>query len=251
VALIETALGIVATAVVKEAIVRPRQIGSVARAYCDRVRKPLLLISGPSILRSVVGPPVKAEATTSRAAPITVPNRTFGAVLAVGVLERQNRPDLVVQEWQRVADKVFVVVPPWWSPTTWLNPSNEWLIDPSLKHAAPLWNSRQRVYLLRMSDKWYGAGTWNQKNSTTTPPRITTRLSQRLTSQNPTAIPMATPDFRMSGPNGTSKTDSLAPFNTDPLPQSSDTSQQPTATHMTMIGDNLPDYDDLGSLPFE
>jgi hypothetical protein len=155
--LLKTALGLVASAYVKDAVMKPKQMGRVVRAYCDRARKPLLLVHGDALVHRVLGAPVKAEVVTTRAYPIAAPAKSFGAVLVVGTLERLKRPDRALTEWHRVADKVFVVVPSWWSPHTWLDPRHRWFIDPSLKLAAPLWTSVDGTHLLVVSDSSYGA----------------------------------------------------------------------------------------------
>lgn len=179
---LKAALGIVASAYVKDAVVRPRQLGHVARAYCDRVGKPLLLIHGGTLTHHLLGAPVHAEAKTTQAYPISVPTKTFGAVLAVGVLERSRRPDQAMTEWHRVADKVFVVVPSWWSPHTWLDPRHRWFVDSSLKVVAPLWTSVDGTRLLVVSDRGYGSPRCNPSLQTTSPmasrrPSISTQPS--------------------------------------------------------------------------
>lgn len=220
---LKAALGLAATAVVKDAVMKPRQIGAVARSYCDRTGKPLLLLSEPTVVSKLIGAPVKADVSLVGAGPLRVPDKTFGAVLAVGVLEREKRPDLALQEWRRVADAVFVVVPPWWSPMTWLDPGNQWYIEPSLKRAAPLWNDRQRVYLLQVSDNGYGRRSWSP---TTSPSPIP--IPPRPSPPDTNSLPV--PDLRSEN-TGASV-----------LPSS--------ATHLVTIEGELPDYDDLVNQPF-
>jgi hypothetical protein len=72
-----------------------------------------------------------------------------------------------MSEWSRVADKVFVIVPSWFSPHTWFDPTHRWVIDPTLKMAAPLWTGRRCVYLLKVSDSGYGMRPWNPTTSKT------------------------------------------------------------------------------------
>lgn len=167
--MLKVALGLAASAYVKDAVVRPRQMGKVARDYCDRVGKPLLFVRCSGIADRILGSPVRAEAVTDRAYPVRVPDKTFGAVFAVGVLERQRRPDLAMREWRRVADRVLVVVPSWFSPHTWLDPTHRWVIDPQLKQAAPLWNDKRRTYLLEVSDTGYGVRPWSPTKKTPSP----------------------------------------------------------------------------------
>lgn len=165
--LLKAALGAAVSAAVSDAVVKPRQLGRIARAHADRVGRPLLLIHGNGIVHHTVGAPVRADVSTSRAYPLPYPAGRFGAILAVGILETLKRPDVALQEWRRVADKVFVVVPAWWSPQAWLSPSNRWFIDSSLRRAWPTWNWRNRVYLLPLSDNRYAAPSWQQRTTTT------------------------------------------------------------------------------------
>jgi len=160
VSLLKAALGFAASAYANDVVLRPRQMGKVARGYCDRVGKPLLFMRCAGLTDRLVGPPVRAEAEADRAYPVRVPDKTFGAVFAVGVLERQSRPWVALAEWRRVADRVFVVVPSWFSPHAWLDPTHQWVIDPRLKMAAPLWNGQRHVRLLEMSDSGYGKRPW-------------------------------------------------------------------------------------------
>lgn len=179
--LVKAALGYIASAYVNDAVLRPRQLGAAARAYCDRARKPLLLIQGAGLAATFLGAPVRAEVTSSRAYPLGCPNRVFGAILAVGTLERLQRPDLALREWRRAADKVFVVVPSWWAPHAWFDPENRWWIDADLRRARPLWTADRRVYLLSVSDKGYGQPRWSpsmQQSRPMTPPKRSLMMSR-------------------------------------------------------------------------
>lgn len=190
----KAALGFAASAAVKDAYIRPRQMGQLARNYCDRVRKPLLLIHRPGVVGSMTGPPVRAEYTLSKALPVRYPNKSFGAIFATGILEREKHPGAVLGEWKRVADRVIVVVPSWWSPHAWLNPSNRWVIDPSLKMAAPLWDGRRHVHLLEVSDRAYAPRPWRSKSSQASP--SATMSPSRMSSPNPSRIPMLSPSLK-------------------------------------------------------
>lgn len=183
VSFLNTALGYLAAAYVKDVIVRPKQVARLARDYCTRVKKPLLNVGAgtrqTSLRAALLGPTLWGDVNVDIAGARGVepgprvvtfgspydlrrwPDRYFGAVIASHVLEHLERPDVALAEWRRVADKVFVVVPPWWAPHAWLNPSHKWFIDASLKTAYPVWTDRQRVYLLPVSDKSYGARPWN------------------------------------------------------------------------------------------
>lgn len=167
--LLKAALGLAASAFMNDAVVRPRQMGRLARDYCDRAGKPLLLMTCRGLTQKMMGVPVRAEAETDRAYPVRAPDKAFGAVLVVGVLERQVRPDLAMREWRRVADRVFVVVPSWFAPHTWLDPTHRWVIDPKVKVAAPLWNGQQHVRLLEVSDNGYGGPPWTKTNRSARP----------------------------------------------------------------------------------
>lgn len=182
---IKAALGFAASAVVKDAYIRPRQMGQIAQNYCDRVHKPLLLIHRPGIVGTALGPPVKAEYMLTRALPVRYPDKSFGAIFATGILEREKHPGVVLGEWNRVAERVIVVVPSWWSPYTWLNPRNRWVIDPSLKTAAPLWDGRRHVYLLEVSDRAYAAHPWRPTSSRPIPSSTTSPTPPTPTPSNP------------------------------------------------------------------
>lgn len=171
---LKTALGVAASAYVKDAVLRPKQVGNVARVYCDRVRKPLLLVHGDGLVHRLLGEPARADMATTRAYPIAASPKAFGAVLAVGVLERLRRPDRALTEWHRVADKVFVVVPSWWSPHAWLDLRNRWFIDSSLKSVTPLWTSADGTRLLAVSDSGYGSPRCNLSPPMTSPSRSMT-----------------------------------------------------------------------------
>jgi len=220
--LLKTALGLVASAYVKDAVMKPKQVGRVVRAYCDRVCKPLLFVHGDALVHRVLGAPVRAEVTTTRAYPIAAPARSFGAVLVVGTLERLKRPDRALTEWHRVADKVFVVVPSWWSPHTWLDPRHRWFIDPSLKLAAPLWTSVDGTHLLVVSDNSYGA-------SRCSPSPLTTSRSGMATGPSPSPSP--------TSPRNP-PTDRSLPEDTDPLQfvMSPDSAEDTTSPYGEMPG---------------
>lgn len=149
--IVKAALGFAVATYVNDVVVQPRQVGALARRYCDHVGKPLLLIRGESAAGAILGAPVKVEAEQRRAYPIRVPDKTFGAVLAVDTLERLKNPQAAVREWNRVADKVFAVVPSAWSLYAWLDPSNRWVIRGD--RALPLWTRSRRVRLLNLSDR--------------------------------------------------------------------------------------------------
>lgn len=219
--LLKAALGLAATAYMNDAVVRPRSAGRLARAHCDRVGKPLLLIRGERVADVLLGDPVKADHVQRRAYPVQVPDCTFGAVVVVNVLERLRRPDVALREWRRVADKLFVVVPSWWAPHAWVDPGNRWLVHPDLTRAMPLWNgSRQTTALLPVSDSRYGTRRWNPKTraSATTPP------SRSPSPPQPSPSPSAPSDLLPSKASPPSRTPDPAFYvmDTDALPDLED-----------------------------
>jgi ubiquinone/menaquinone biosynthesis C-methylase UbiE len=60
------------------------------------------------------------------------PDRHFGAAIASHVLEHVDDPDAALRELYRVTrGPVFVVLPSWWAPHTWLYLDHRWFISPS------------------------------------------------------------------------------------------------------------------------
>jgi hypothetical protein len=154
------ALGVAGTTYLQDTVGKPARLGKLARGYCDRVGKPLLIIRAPRVIDLVLGEPVRAEATTSLAYPLPVPDKAFGAILAINVLEGLEHPDRAMGEWRRCADKVFVVAPSWWSPLTWADPTNRWLISADARSALPLWTGARGRRLLPVSDTGYRTPPW-------------------------------------------------------------------------------------------
>jgi SAM-dependent methyltransferase len=54
-------------------------------------------------------------------------DKAFGAAVASHILEHLDDPDAALQELGRVADRVFVVLPYAWLPSTWLYPDHRWV----------------------------------------------------------------------------------------------------------------------------
>lgn len=242
---LKAALGYVATAYLSDTFVKPRQLGKLARQHCDQVHKPLLLIHDAGVAHHVFGAPIKAEASRRTAYPVRVPDRTFGAVLAVGVLECLRKPDRALAEWRRVADRVFVVVPSWYSPHAWLNPSHRWFIDPSLSRALPLWNSRRGIYLLQVSDKRYGDRRWNPPSPTPTP--MTPNPASRP-SPSATGTQLTTPTFPGQSLPSPRPSPPTSPSTSSPSPYG----DMPDLSAMALVsGNGLPDISEvsLGSDP--
>jgi len=189
--LLKAALGFVTTGYMNDAVLKPRATGKLARSYCDRRGKPLLLIRGERLVDVVMGDPVKAEAVQRRAYPLPYRDKTFGAVMAVNVLERLKRPDLAIREWRRVAEKVFVCVPSWWAPHAWFDPGHRWVVHPNISKVMPLWTERRSIYLLPVSDKRYGARPWSQ---TTPQSRRSPQSSPSPSHETSTLSPMSSGD---------------------------------------------------------
>lgn len=157
--------GFTATAYMNDVVVKPGRVAQLARAYANKVGKPLLNIGAGtpnSSLRVILfGPTLWGDVNIDIAAPKIPhgpqhvsygdahdlsewPDKFFGAIIASHVLEHLERPDLALKEWHRVAEKVFTIVPTWWAPHTWVHPGHLWFIDPDLKTAKPLHIQRMR-----------------------------------------------------------------------------------------------------------
>lgn len=167
--ILKAALGLAASAYVKDRVMRPKAMGQIARRAADRSGKPLLLIHDSGAIHHLFGAPVETKFSTNVAYPIPVADKSFGALLAVGILERVKRPEVALAEWNRISDRVYVVVPSWWSPHAWIDPGVRWLIDPSLDRATPLWTSACRSRLLNVSDSRYGTRQCVQTTSAAPP----------------------------------------------------------------------------------
>lgn len=172
----KAALGAVAAAYANHALVRPGKVATLARTYANRVGKPMLTFVPPpgATLKSIFMNPLALgdvnlhpDATgrdngpgqIGRGTPYRIPvaPRSFACIFSFDTLEHLDRPDLALMEWHRVADKVFIVAPPWWTPEAWLN---KWYIDPELRRAWPVWASQSRtVWLPGPTRRAYDAGT--------------------------------------------------------------------------------------------
>jgi len=182
---------------VEQAILVPNRTANLARAYAERVGGGLLSFCPPPgvhlksvFIKNCVGDvnlhhsakpgQMGVRGTTVYGNPYRLPFRdgAFAALFSYGTLERLDRPDLAILEWQRVARRVFVVVPQIWMPEAWFN---TWHISPDLRQAWPLWTRQNRViWLPPPRRRGYDAGTCP------TP-------SPQTLSQNPTRRPMGHP----------------------------------------------------------
>jgi len=167
--LIRAGLGFAAAAYARDVVQRPQQVARLARGVADRNGKPLANlgagVKGKSLRASIMGERLWGDVNLDAEAPLVAhgpdvvsfcnyyaiqwPDKHFGALFACDVLETLEYPELALREWNRVADRVFVVVPSRWRPDKW---SSRWMIDPSMKRAWPLWAKRDHVVVLPVSD---------------------------------------------------------------------------------------------------
>ena len=158
---------------------RSRQAERAARAYCDEVGKPLLVVgsgtAASSMRAAIFGPQLSGDVNLDLAgrgacptpaelyarAPVTAatwgpspcagdatdlsmyPDGTFGAVLATHVLEHLPDPKAALGEWVRVADRAYVVTPRWWAFHTWAHPGHRWFLGDAARF--PLWGHPHRL----------------------------------------------------------------------------------------------------------
>lgn len=150
------ALGAAKSAFV-DALEAPVRSAAKARLACARSGKPLLHLGiglkRHPLIAAMVGPGALGDVNLDLARPpyldaayaIQWPDRTFGALLAVRVLERLRDPARALAEWRRVADEVVVVLP---AALAWLDPSNRWYVASDLSAAYPIWQSDRRAVRL-------------------------------------------------------------------------------------------------------
>lgn len=147
-------------AYVADVVFRPAQVAREARRYAQSVGKPVLNVGagtpGSSLRVAILGATIWGDVNCDIAASkstacgnesfcwcdavrLPFPDKTFGAVIASHVLEHMADPEAAVAEWERVADRVYIVVPAWWAPHTWLHPGHCWVFweDGS---KTPLWS---------------------------------------------------------------------------------------------------------------
>jgi len=156
---------------------RSRQAERAARAYCDSVDKPMLVVGAgtpnSSLRALILGPqrsgdvnldlaghaacPTPAELYAS--APVTAgqtgppvckgnaldlsayPDGFFGAILATHVLEHLSDPEVALAEWTRVADRAYVVTPQWWTLHAWSHSGHRFMFVGGQPY--PLWGHQR------------------------------------------------------------------------------------------------------------
>jgi len=135
------------------------KFGREARRHADSTGKPMLNVGAgtpdSSLRVRLFGPTLFGDVNCDLAAdpatpcgPETVchcnasalsyPDGYFGAALASHLIEHVDDPQAVAQELERVADRVFVVVPKWWAPHTWFYTDHQWFISQD-GEPTPLW----------------------------------------------------------------------------------------------------------------
>ncbi len=238
--LAQAALGAAAVYAAQDTFLKPARVARLARGYADRTGKPLLTFVRPmgSTLKSMFteslamgdvnlhpsarpGSPTRGRVVQGNPWRLPVRNRAFGAVFSHDVLEHLDRPDLALAEWHRIADKVFVVVPAWWSPEAWFA---KWYIDGGLRRAYPLWIRTNRTVLLPSGQsRAYAATTCPTPSPRPTrgaPPQKTTNTKTRST-RSPEA-PVATSNVAPPAP--------MPPM----LPQAASEMPEPVMTSSSM-----------------
>lgn len=115
-----------------------------ARKYADSVRKPMLNVGAGTWSSWLTGPLLGGDVNCDISAPIATkcekhavcycdatnlkqyPDKHFGSLVALHILEHLDDPDAALKEWNRVADKLFIVVPRWWSILAFTHPGHMW-----------------------------------------------------------------------------------------------------------------------------
>ena len=167
--MVKAGLGLVAAALVRDAVTRPFEMAGIARRLARRQNKPMANlgagVNGQSLRASVIGERLWGDVNLDNCAPLCAPgpnvvsysdyyrlpwsDRYFGALFACDVLENLEHPDAALAEWQRVAEYVVVCVPALWRPDKILS---RWYVEPDLTRAWPVWSQRSRIALLPVSD---------------------------------------------------------------------------------------------------
>lgn len=136
-----------AGAYVVDVVIRPALVARAAQAEGARRGKPVLNVGagtpGTSLRVRLLGPTRWGDVNCDLAARreiacgpemvcycdvqrLPYPDKHFGAAIASHVLEHVPDPEAALRELHRVADVVYIVVPSWWAPHTWLHPGHLW-----------------------------------------------------------------------------------------------------------------------------
>lgn len=139
---VKLAAAYTAGAYLVDVVLRREIAAREARAYADSVNKPMLNVGAGAPGTALFGSTLYGDVNMDLGAPrvpcrpgvichgdahkLPFEDREFGSLLASHVLEHLDRPDRALAEWQRVADRLWVITPSWWAPHTWLHPGHRW-----------------------------------------------------------------------------------------------------------------------------
>lgn len=162
--LVKYGLGFAVAAYVVDVLVRPKLIANQAIKSAALSGKPVINVGagtpGSSLRSLLLGPTtwgdVNVDIAADRSIPpgrgrvsfgdahsLPYPDKHFGSLIASHVLEHMDDPDKALREFHRVADKVYVIVPQWWCPHTWLHPGHQWFITDNGQNKTKLWHNNQ------------------------------------------------------------------------------------------------------------
>jgi ubiquinone/menaquinone biosynthesis C-methylase UbiE len=149
-----------ASTYVVDVVVRRKRAAKEARAYADSVNKPMLNVGCGASRSALFGKTnygdVNCDISLEESClkrpngcrcnimHLDFPDKYFGSVLASHVLEHVSDPIQARNELHRVADKVWIIVPSWWAPHTWLYWQHQWYFPKGDGEGTPipLWRSR-------------------------------------------------------------------------------------------------------------
>ena len=113
--------------------IRKQQILTEAVEYSKIVEKPLLNVGSSCHCVGDVNLDVVNNACCPNFVQGTIEDlsmfgdKQFGAVFASHVLEHTEYPDKAISEMERVADRVFLVLPSWFNSFAWITPEHKWI----------------------------------------------------------------------------------------------------------------------------
>jgi hypothetical protein len=115
-----------------------------AREYANSVGKPMLNVGAGTWTSWLTGPLLGGDVNCDISASVTeacgrdsvcycdatdlsnYPDKHFGSLVALHILEHLDDPDATLKEWERVADRLYVIVPRWWSALAFTHPGHMW-----------------------------------------------------------------------------------------------------------------------------